>query len=453
MKLPSVLRSVRYRKLLTRIRQLEQFRQQSPEEIRTYQWTRVQEIVDYAYRYVPFYRQLYHQVGYLPGDLKSWDDFRNLPTIHREMFMATPEADLLTELFHEQEYATEDATSGTTGKPFLFYKDKRLVEREFLLYNYQKLLLGWVPGERELFVKGRIEQEGKEDHLIFREDNQTFRLNGFRISREVIRQLAGFIRRQKIQLIYGYPTPIRQLCHFAREEGVEIRVKLIITMGEVLTDSMRQQMEDCFGASVYQLYGAAEAMHMAHECPRRNGLHVDAERYLLEIRRRRQPYTGSGSLLITDMMNRVMPLIRYEIGDHVQFADQPCDCGDRTPLIRSISGKRAEIFRTPSGKELNLHILLDDIFADLNQELASFRLIVQNKRQMELLLVPAQKNDSSLWKQAVARLQEYLGEDVHIQFKLVDRLEPTPAGKNRSIVVRSASTKKSNKRSKTKRRK
>ena len=428
------LRRVAYRKFYREIGRLQEFRRQSPEAIRDYQWRKLREMVEYAYQHVPFYRKLYREAGWKPGDLRTPDDFRKLPVVNREMLMKAEIAERLTDIPGERKFAEEDATSGTTGTPFLFYKDRRLVRREFLLYSLQKFALGWKPGERELIIKGRLYREDREDALMEADDEQTYRLNGFRITREVIPELLEFFQSKNIRWIYGYPTPIRQLCRFARERKMDLSVKTIITMGEVLTRSMRRQLEECYSARVYQLYGAAEAMHMAHECIMREGMHVDSERYYLEVRGRKQPFQGSGSLLITDLLNRVMPLIRYEIGDEVQFASHLCDCGDNTPLIRSVKGKHTEIFRTPSGRELNLHILLDDIFADMSNELATFRLVLKSKKHMVLWLVPFHHNNSNNWKPVVDKLKEYLGKEVRIDWKVVDHLEPELSGKHKSII-------------------
>jgi phenylacetate-coenzyme A ligase PaaK-like adenylate-forming protein len=56
------------------------------------------------------------------------------------------------------------------------------------------------------------------------------------------------------------------------------------------------------------------------------------------------PDTASASLLITNLANRVQPIIRYELGDSVTVVSKPCPCGRPFPVIR-VDGRRDEILR------------------------------------------------------------------------------------------------------------
>lgn len=427
-----------YRSLLNRIRGHWQLRRQPPELMHQWQFRKIQRLVRYAYDFVPMYRRLYSQAGLEPEDVRSWNDFARLPVIHRELLQQYYPGQSLTTRLSDLRYQIDDSTSGTTGTPFTFMKDHRTVDHEYLTFTMQKLRLGWKFSDKELYLKGLLEDADPQNSVFMRIDKNTYRWNGFEIFGENTVRLSNFIKEKNIWFIYGYPTPIKQMCKLIRERGLEIQVPLVITMGEVLSESTRMFIQNCLGARVYQLYGAAEVMQVAHECREQNGLHIDLSRYYLELKnpKRRRAGIREGSVVITDLLNYVMPLIRYEIGDEVQMTDNECPCGDRFPRILKIKGKQQDIIHTAGGRELNLHILLDDVFADLGGEIDTFRFVVESEGRYRLQIKPRKQREAAFWQPIVRDLQHYLGENAEIVFEQVYDIPLEASGKRKNIVDR-----------------
>src|SRR5262249_31869618 len=122
----------------------------------------------------------------------------------------------------------------------------------------------------------------------------------------------------------------------------DVRPSGIVSTAMPLHDWQRTVTEEVFGVPATNRYGCEEVSLIACECEKHRGLHVAAESVLTEVE-------ADGKLLVTDLSNAAMPLVRYRIGDVVRSTDRGCECGRGLPLIESIEGRDADYVVTPSG--------------------------------------------------------------------------------------------------------
>src|SRR5439155_21307811 len=78
------------------------------------------------------------------------------------------------------------------------------------------------------------------------------------------------------------------------------------------------------------------------------GAHVNADLAVLEVvdddGRPVPPGTPGAKVYVTNLYNRVQPVIRYEVGDVVTMSPDPCPCGNPLPLVQSVGGRTKERF-------------------------------------------------------------------------------------------------------------
>lgn len=121
------------------------------------------------------------------------------------------------------------------------------------------------------------------------------------------------------------------------------------TGGETLATPTRSQLQRAFGCPVRNSYGASEFLPIAWECPYRR-LHLNSDWVILEpIDRHGRPVapgTRSHSVLLTNLANRIQPLIRYDLGDSITMIDTPCGCGSRFRVM-SVEGRTDEALVFP----------------------------------------------------------------------------------------------------------
>ena len=135
------------------------------------------------------------------------------------------------------------------------------------------------------------------------------------------------------------------------------RPKVVQSWGECLGDERRARLETALGAPVFDVYRAAEFGELAHQCERRDGLHVTMERALLEFVQGDTPVADGkdGEMLITALDNLAMPLFRYRIGDvgcRIPTA-VACGCGRTSERILVTDGRAATLVTSPSGQRVH----------------------------------------------------------------------------------------------------
>ena len=61
-------------------------------------------------------------------------------------------------------------------------------------------------------------------------------------------------------------------------------------------------------------------------------------------------------MYLTNLFNRVLPLIRYELDDEMTFLDEPCACGSAHRRIDDIQGRLDDLFRYGDGAQVHPHL-------------------------------------------------------------------------------------------------
>src|SRR5262249_14918161 len=206
--------------------------------------------------------------------------------------------------------------------------------------------------------------------------------------------LASFARalQKKLPtLIFGHAHSVYLLAQYLKRKGepscVSARGTLyhpkgVITTAMVLHSWQRRTIEEVFDCPVTNRYGCEEVSLIACECERHHGLHVNADSVYVEILRADDSGAltcparpgESGSVVVTDLTNRAMPIIRYQVGDVAGLSDRACPCGRGLPLLECIEGRDADYIVTPAG-ELISGISLTENFALQVPGVAQFQIV------------------------------------------------------------------------------
>lgn len=137
-------------------------------------------------------------------------------------------------------------------------------------------------------------------------------------------------------LLATYPTAAALLADEAERGVLRIAPREVWTGGEALSAAVRQRVEAVLRCALRNSYGASEFLPLAWECGQRR-LHLNSDWVILEAvdvqHRPVPPGTWSHTTLLTNLANTVQPLVRYELGDQVRMAAEPCECGCALPVI------------------------------------------------------------------------------------------------------------------------
>jgi phenylacetate-CoA ligase len=220
---------------------------------------------------------------------------------------------------------------------------------------------------------------------------------------------------------------------FCRETGADdIRFDSIITSAEVLLLENRVLIEETFRGKVFNRYGCRELSVIASECEHHTGLHVNADALLVEIDPLPGGPPGGGRVLVTDLYNRSMPLIRYEIGDIAQWAeDQPCPCGRSLPRLARVEGRITDFLLLPDGKMVSgpsLALLVGQM-----AEIRQAQIVQPNPGEIRLDVVPGDGYGVHTAEELQRRLHPYLRGLVRFSVRPVNRIAAEASGKYRFV--------------------
>jgi phenylacetate-CoA ligase len=163
---------------------------------------------------------------------------------------------------------------------------------------------------------------------------------------ELVKDLNAF----RPVMLGGYPSALQTLANEQQAGRLHIHPVQVNSAGETLTADARQQIAAAFGCRVGNYYGSSEAAGLTYECAAQR-LHVNSDWYIVEPVDEHDKPVPPGQLshdvLVTNLANRVQPIIRYRLGDRVAVSPDQCPCGSPFPQIRVI-GRTDDILKFPT---------------------------------------------------------------------------------------------------------
>jgi phenylacetate-coenzyme A ligase PaaK-like adenylate-forming protein len=416
--------------------ELQKFEFATPHDIQTLQWQRLKATVEHAARHVPYYRRLFQKHGIRPNDIESPADFLRVPLLTKGTLQAK-----LQELIAEDRDKNEglsNASGGSTGKPVQFFQDAEYWNRAYASLWFVESWWGIRPGDRTASLWGAdrdIPEQSWKERLIAA-IWQTRVCNAFALTGSRLEAFAMKLVRWQPRHIIGYASALEIFAKFLLEHPeFQIRPQAVKTTADVLGDESRKLIQAAFACPVYNFYGSREINNLAAECPARRGLHVNALTRYIEIvddAGNPQPPHVPGRILLTDLTNRFMPLMRYEIEDIGSWASESCTCGRPFPLLERVWGRSSDFIVTPEGKLIH-SVFFTHLFYDMPQ-VALFQINQTELREIDVFLALCPDVTEYPAELLHARLAKALGPAVRFTVQVVSEIKRPPSGKHRFTV-------------------
>jgi phenylacetate-CoA ligase len=247
-----------------------------------------------------------------------------------------------------------------------------------------------------------------------------------------LRDFHQALKDYRPRVIQAYARSLLLFARYLEQRGWQPhRPEGIITSAEVLEDADRALIERVFGCRVFNRYGCREVSVIASECDAHLGLHVMAEGLYLEVVRGDMPAAPgeAGSILVTDLLNHAMPLIRYRIGDVGAWEPGTCPCGRHLPRLRQVQGRVTDFLVGCDGRLVSGVFLATYVVAH-RPSLGQVQIRQSQAGAVTYRIKPGaafRPGEDVEYLQATTR--RYLGEQARVSCELVDELPAEPSGK------------------------
>lgn len=406
-----------------------------PEEMRAKQWSKLKALLEHAYVNVPYYRELWDEIDLPPSKINSLEDFSKLPILTKDI--VRKEYDRLIAINHIGKTKTK-ATGGSTGQPFSYeYTYESHKRREAIAmrgYGLAGAGLGvktWQLWGQDLVHPGWFKSlKMKLFHGFY---NRKI-VNSFVMSTTNMETYVKDYNKFKPSAIVSYTSPLFQLAEYILANKLEVhQPDSILTGAEPLYDFQREIIQKAFGAKVQNTYGCREVMLIASEAIDIEGLVINIDHLVVEVCKNGEPiFTEVGDVLLTDLSNFAMPLIRYENGDQaiIDSLDSP-DCFP-LPRIRSIEGRKLDVIKTPDGT-----LLPGEFFPHLLKDFSAIRKfqIIQNSLcELEIKIEKRGEFPEHEYNALIEIVRKHVGKEVNISVNFVNEIELTASGKHRVTI-------------------
>ncbi|KNZ68262.1 phenylacetate--CoA ligase [Thermincola ferriacetica] len=423
-------------KIRTYLNYLHETEKMSAEELKRLQAEKLKGLLTHCLTRVPAYKEyefLLDSVENAPFEVLT-----KLPVLTKKHFSENSE--LYFPEGQSKQGLIPNRTGGSTGEPVKFYMDRKTVE----YYEAARWRgLSWWdirPGDPsvmlwgspiELSQKQRWSYELKERYLKNRIVISAYDLKESELERHV-----KLIEKFQPVYFYGYASALDLFAQMLLDRGITLQGKFkgVVSTAETLFDFQRERIERAFGCKTINEYGARDGGIIAYQCPE-GSMHVTAENAVIELldMDTLQPVKQgqSGLVAVTDLNNRVMPRLRYLIGDVAVWQKQPCECGRPLPVFTEIKGREDDIFVTTAGTYVHGHYF-NHIARNLDG-ISKFQIIQKDRQRVHLKIVPGNNFNEEEIRFFAQKIREVMG-NIELTVQYTDKIPAAASGKVRYAV-------------------
>jgi len=326
------------------------------------------EAVNHALEHSGFYRSS----GVL--SVTSMEDFYRLPVINKKIMMDNfndintcgLDFDEVKEFAVQKELAKDytgyykdefviGLSSGTSGNKGIYVTPKSLTQRLPFVF----LARGGIPLKMlpfNILFLLRVFSQG------FADIRAPFINLTYKSTMTDLNELVALINREKINIIMAPPSMLRILMMHA--DDIKVKIKLVISYAEVLEEEDKKKIAKVFRTRVHEIYQASEGQ-IGSTC-RCGNLHINEDLVFVELYDENDkpvvtPGVVARRMILTNLVNRAQPLIRYEMNDVIVLGEK-CPCGSSFRVIAKVIGRNDDLLVFQDSKGQKVHVF-PDLFA------------------------------------------------------------------------------------------
>jgi len=412
-------------------KQITQMNTWSEEKIEEWRVQRLSALLIHAYNNTDYYKDLFDKHNIVPINIKSMGILNNIPPLTKQI--AKDNFDRLTSKnINSLNYVIKN-TGGSTGDPFKYFLDKRSWSYIVAAYWYYWKKIGYKMGEKYLALGS---------HSILPSNNKSSLkydiyywlkgkcpLNAMNMSEEVAINYLKYIKRRKINYVYGYASSIFLLAKAALNQDIKVDfIKACITTSEILTPYYKETIIEAFNCTIIDAYSAADGGINAFKI--NDGEYEVGYNSYFRIKSENNSDEKLGVLQVTDLNNYAMPLINYENGDSVSMPVRR-KSNYNGQVIDNVFGRISDLIKLDNG-----NVLTGPGFTIFFKDIAVDAYAIKQGGPMEVIIeiIEAQNYKKENDDLIVQTLKKYAGQDCKITLLKKEMFDHPHSGKRKYFI-------------------
>ena len=385
------------------------------------------QLID-AYENVPFYHKAFKSHGLVPQNFSSIKEIRDYPVLTRDDIQKN-DTNFFSKKF-KPDKVKQSHSSGSTGRPlWVSFDQDTWIRKKYLSKLRSRTECGLKLGERVAIYdtdSAEALTRRNQQKLL---NNPLLKMKYFSIFSDIEQGITEMLQWAP-QNIDSVPSHLFQLAHAMEPNEVKpVALKRIFTSSEYLEPNIRRYFKDRYAADVFDIYGCTEIKEIAWECERHNGYHINEDEVLVEIINDDKPvgFGEVGDIVITDLRNKAMPLIRYRIGDRGLFRPGPCSCGRTFDLMAPSAGRSSDFIVTPDGHKFSPYLFTTAI--EKINGLLQYQLAQEDVHSITVKAIMSEQAGTQELLEIKTKIQAVLVEPMDIKVETCKKIDIEENGK------------------------
>ncbi|WP_097461237.1 phenylacetate--CoA ligase family protein [Mangrovitalea sediminis] len=419
----------RYIGIYKKIKQeILEFKEASKDKIDAMQQERLHALIQYCYRNIPYYQNIFSEYALKPQDITSVADLQKLPILDKQVLRE--HISLFRPINGKRPFIVQK-TSGSTGTPLALDVNEYTYKLAMALLVDHEESHGVPFRSRRATFAGRMIQPLNNltppfSRFNWAENQKIF--SSYHLSSRTFPYYRKELDNFKPLEIIGYPSAISELATHYLEKGIrpQFQAKAIVTNSESLLSWQRDRIESAFQCPIYDYYGTAEYVIFAGQ--NISGIYKTNPLIGISEIVKESDDAQEGRIIATTLNNYAMPLVRYDVGDTAISIDDKGNSEGVKSIVR-FNGRKDDYIFTPDGRKIGR---IDHIFKGVYGIREAQ--VIQNSVTQCTILISTSKKIPNNEKLITENFKSRISEEIAINFEYVERIPRGKNGKFKSVV-------------------
>ncbi|MBQ0059423.1 MAG: phenylacetate--CoA ligase family protein, partial [Lachnospiraceae bacterium] len=372
---------------------------------------KIQKLIAHAVATTEFYK-----------DYSPETPLSQLPVMNKEIIRSN------YDLFYSSMYKDAPdnrvmSTSGSTGTPFSVIQNLEKIRHNTAASIFLGTAAGYYIGMKEAFVRMWVGDHAKKSKLSLIAENLVM-MDCANVGDEEMAERVALIRDKKVAALVGYSSALGDMSDYIKRHDIDtskFNIQVIIPISENMPDAMRDQLYEQFHCPVRSWFCNEENGIMGVQVAEKGAYYIDSESYYYEILKMDSDEPAEegelGRIVITDLYNYALPLIRYDNGDLAKYKKIEKN-GQFKMMLTELYGRRSDIIYDTKGRYVSPFILYNNLAEA--EGLRQYRFIQETEDTYTLWLNgnPDEIDADGI----VAMIKPYLGEGATLTVDYVDEI-------------------------------